>query len=35
MCKALGVGADCIMLGRLVAGTDEAPSKVIYRDGKL
>ena len=35
MCKALAVGADCIMLGRLVAGCDEGPSKVIYRDGKL
>jgi len=35
MCKALAVGADCVMLGRLVAGCDEGPSKVIYRDGKL
>ena len=35
MCKALAVGADCIMLGRLLAGTDEGPSKIIYRDGRL
>lgn len=35
MCKALAAGADCIMLGRLVAGCEESPSKVIYRDGKL
>ena len=35
MCKALAAGADCIMLGRLVAGCDESPSKAIYRDGKL
>jgi len=35
MCKALAAGADCIMLGRLVAGCDESPSKSIYRDGKL
>ncbi len=35
MCKALGAGADCIMLGRLVAGCDESPSKAFYRDGKL
>ena len=35
MCKALAAGADCVMLGRLVAGCEESPSKVIYRDGKL
>jgi len=35
MCKALAAGADCIMLGRLVAGCEESPSKVIYKDGKL
>lgn len=35
MCKALAVGADCVMLGRLVGGCEESPSKVIYRDGKL
>lgn len=35
MCKALAIGADCVMLGRLVGGTEESPSKIIYRDGKL
>lgn len=35
MCKALAAGANCVMLGRLVAGCEESPSKVIYRDGKL
>lgn len=35
MCKALAAGADCVMLGRLVGGTEESPSKVMYKDGKL
>lgn len=35
MCKALAAGASCLMLGRLVAGCEESPSKVIYREGKL
>lgn len=35
MCKALAAGADCVMLGRLVGGCEESPSKVVYRDGKL
>lgn len=35
MCKALAAGASCLMLGRLVAGAEESPSKVLYRDGKL
>jgi len=35
MCKALAAGGDCVMLGRLVAGCEESPSKIIYRDGKL
>lgn len=26
MCKALAIGADCLMLGRLVAGCEESPS---------
>lgn len=34
MCKALASGADCIMLGRLVAGCDESPGKVLLKDGK-
>lgn len=35
MAKALAAGADCIMVGRLVAGTDESPSSIIFRDGKI
>ncbi len=35
MCKALAAGADCVMLGRLVGGCEESPSKVLYKDGKL
>ena len=31
--KALSIGASCIMLGSMLAGTDEAPGKFIYRDG--
>ena len=26
MCKALAIGADCVMLGRLVGGCEESPS---------
>ena len=29
MCKALAAGADCVMLGRLVGGCEESPSKGI------
>ena len=35
MCKALAAGANCVMLGRLLAGCQESPSKILYRDGKL
>jgi len=35
MCKALASGASCLMLGRLVAGAEESPSRVMYREGKL
>ena len=33
--KALAGGADAVMIGSLFAGTDEAPGKVIKRNGKL
>lgn len=31
--KALAAGADCVSTGSLLAGTDEAPGKVIEREG--
>ncbi len=31
--KAIAAGADCVMLGRMLAGTDEAPGEVIEREG--
>lgn len=33
MCKALALGADCLMVGRLVAGTDESPGKPFLKNG--
>lgn len=35
MCKALAIGADAIMLGRLVAGCDESPGKRLVHEGRL
>ena len=32
--KALAAGASAIMAGSIFAGTDEAPGKLIYKDGK-
>jgi len=34
MAKAIGAGASCVMVGRLVAGCDESPGKVYLKDGK-
>jgi len=30
--KALAAGADCVMLGGMLAGTDETPGEVLYED---
>ncbi|MFZ0128976.1 MAG: guanosine monophosphate reductase [Candidatus Dormiibacterota bacterium] len=34
MCKLLAFGADCVMVGSALAGTYEAPGRVIVVDGK-
>ena len=34
MCKALALGADCVMIGGALAGTSESPGDVILIDGK-
>ena len=33
--KALAAGADAVMIGSLFAGTDQAPGKVMKKNGKL
>jgi IMP dehydrogenase len=35
LAKAFAAGADAVMIGSLLAGTDEAPGKLIKRNGKL
>ncbi|MAM33980.1 MAG: IMP dehydrogenase [Micavibrio sp.] len=34
MAKAVAAGADCVMLGSVLAGTDEAPGEVILYQGR-
>lgn len=34
MAKGLAAGADCFMLGRMIAGTDESPGRIFIKDGK-
>ena len=35
LAKAFAAGADAVMIGSLFAGTDEAPGKIIKRNGKF
>lgn len=32
--KAIAAGADTVMLGMMLAGTDEAPGRVLVKDGR-
>jgi len=34
ICKAIGAGSNCIMLGRMIAGCDETPMPIIIKDSK-
>ena len=33
-CKAIAIGANCVMLGNMLAGTDEAPGEMIIYQGR-
>ncbi len=35
MCKALAMGADSVMIGRLIAGCTESPGESFNKDGKF
>lgn len=35
MCKALAVGANSIMVGRLIAGSEESPGIPFNKDGRF
>ena len=35
LAKAFAAGADAVMIGSLFAGTEEAPGKIVKRNGKL
>ena len=34
LAKAIGAGADCVMVGSLLAGTDESPGEVFFAKGR-
>jgi IMP dehydrogenase len=34
ICKAIGIGADCVMIGSLFAGTDETPGETFLYQGR-
>ncbi len=35
LAKAIAVGADCVMVGSLLAGTDESPGEKILFEGRV